>query len=308
MTTLLLTHPDCSEHLVPAGHPERPERLAAIEKALADRRFANLRREEAPLGTTDQARLAHAPDYVDLIEESRPQQGFTRLDPDTSMSPKSWDAALRAVGAATRAVDAVIAGEVKNAFCAIRPPGHHAETRRAMGFCLFNNAAIGAIHARKKHGLDRVAVVDFDVHHGNGTQDIFWSEKDLFYGSTHQMPLYPGTGAPTETGVGNIYNAPLAPGSGGEQFRDAVETVILPALERFRPDLVIVSAGFDAHARDPLANLNLVEPDFAWVTSELLAIADRHSSGRLVSTLEGGYDLQGLAGSVAAHVETMMGA
>jgi len=308
MTTLLLTHPDCSEHLVPAGHPERPERLAAIEEALADPRFAKLKREKAPSGTTDQARLAHAPDYVDLIEERRPEQGFTRLDPDTSMSPKSWDAALRAVGAATRAVDAVIAGEVKNAFCAIRPPGHHAETRRAMGFCLFNNAAIGAIYAREKHGLDRVAVVDFDVHHGNGTQDIFWSEKDLFYGSTHQMPLYPGTGAPTETGVGNIYNAPLAPGSGGEQFRDAVETVILPALERFRPDLVIVSAGFDAHARDPLANLNLIEPDFAWITSELLAVADRHASGRLVSTLEGGYDLQGLAGSVAACVEAMMAA
>jgi acetoin utilization deacetylase AcuC-like enzyme len=308
MTTLLLTHPDCAEHLVPAGHPERPERLAAIENALADPRFAKLKREQAPLGTTDQARLAHAPDYVDFIEESRPEHGFARLDPDTSMSPKSWDAALRAVGAATRAVDAVIAGEVKNAFCAVRPPGHHAETRRAMGFCLFNNAAIGAIHARKKHGLDRVAVVDFDVHHGNGTQEIFWSEKNLFYGSTHQMPLYPGTGAPTETGVGNVYNAPLAPGSGGEQFRDAVETVILPALDAFRPDLVIVSAGFDAHARDPLANLNLVEPDFAWVTGELLAIAEKHASGRLVSTLEGGYDLQGLAGSVAAHVETMMAA
>ena len=308
MTTLLLSHPDCAEHLVPAGHPERPERLAAIEEALAEARFAKLKREEAPSGATDHARLAHAPDYVDFIESSRPRQSFARLDPDTSMSPGSWDAALRGVGAAIRAVDAVLAGEADNAFCAIRPPGHHAETRRAMGFCLFNHAAIAAMHARKTHGLDRVAVVDFDVHHGNGTQEIFWSEENLLYGSTHQMPLFPGTGAPTETGVGNIFNAPLAPGSGGEQFRDAVETVILPALDAFRPDLVIVSAGFDAHARDPLANLNLIEPDFAWVTDELLRLADKHASGRLVSTLEGGYDLQGLAGSVAAHVETLMAA
>jgi acetoin utilization deacetylase AcuC-like enzyme len=308
MTTLLLSHPDCDEHLVPLGHPERPERMEAIRQALRAERFAALVREEAPFGNTEQARLAHAPDYVDMIEESRPDEGFAYLDGDTSMSPGSWDAALRGVGAAIRAVDAVMAGEVKNAFCAVRPPGHHAETRRAMGFCLFNNAAIAAIHAREKHGLDRVAVIDFDVHHGNGTQEIFWSEKDLLYGSTHQMPLYPGTGAPTETGVGNIFNAPMAPGSGGDEFRDAVETVILPALERFRPDLVIVSAGFDAHARDPLANLNLVEPDFAWITRRLLEVADRHASGRLVSTLEGGYDLQGLAGSVAAHVETLMAA
>ena len=308
MTTLLLSHPDCDEHLVPLGHPERPERMEAIRQALRAERFAALVREEAPFGNTEQARLAHAPDYVDMIEESRPEEGFAYLDGDTSMSPGSWDAALRGVGAAIRAVDAVMAGEVKNAFCAVRPPGHHAETRRAMGFCLFNNAAIAAIHAREKHGLDRVAVIDFDVHHGNGTQEIFWSEKDLLYGSTHQMPLYPGTGAPTETGVGNIFNAPMAPGSGGDEFRDAVETVILPALERFCPDLVIVSAGFDAHARDPLANLNLVEPDFAWITRRLLEVADRHASGRLVSTLEGGYDLQGLAGSVAAHVETLMAA
>jgi len=308
MTTLLLSHPDCDEHLVPLGHPERPERMEAIRQALRAERFAALVREEAPFGNTEQARLAHAPDYVDMIEESRPEEGFAYLDGDTSMSPGSWDAALRGVGAAIRAVDAVMAGEVKNAFCAVRPPGHHAETRRAMGFCLFNNAAIAAIHAREKHGLDRVAVIDFDVHHGNGTQEIFWSEKDLLYGSTHQMPLYPGTGAPTETGVGNIFNAPMAPGSGGDEFRDAVETVILPALERFRPDLVIVSAGFDAHARDPLANLNLVEPDFAWITRRLLEVADRHASGRLVSTLEGGYDLQGLAASVAAHVETLMAA
>lgn len=308
MSTLLLSHDDYLEHLVPAGHPERPDRMRAVAQILEEERFQHLVREQAPLGSTDHARLAHPADYVALIEDNRPDEGMVRLDADTTMSPKSWNAAMRGIGATIRAIDEVVAGHAQNAFCAIRPPGHHAETRRAMGFCIFNNVAIGAIHARETLGLDRVAVVDFDVHHGNGTQDIFWNEKDLFYGSTHQMPLYPGTGARGETGVGNIFNAPLSPGSGGMEFREAVESVILPGLNSFSPDLVIISAGFDAHMRDPLANLNLVEADFAWATQKLLDMADRHCGGRLVSVLEGGYDLQGLARSVAAHVETLMAA
>jgi acetoin utilization deacetylase AcuC-like enzyme len=210
------------------------------------------------------------------------------------------------VGAATAAVDAVFSGEADNAFCALRPPGHHAETRRAMGFCLFNQAAIAAQHARHRHGAERVAVIDFDVHHGNGTQDIFWSDADLFYGSTHQMPLYPGTGAVQETGVGNIFNAPLRAGDGGAEFREAMNSVILPALDVFRPDLVIVSAGFDAHHRDPLGSLRFTEEDFAWVTLKLMETAEIHCSGRIVSVLEGGYDLQGLAASVGIHVQALM--
>jgi acetoin utilization deacetylase AcuC-like enzyme len=306
MSTLLLSHSACFDHLTPDGHPERPDRLRAVEHALEDEMFASLVREQAPEAELETAALAHPRDYVDAIIAAAPADGLVRVDADTSMSPGSLEALRRGMGAATRAVDEVVARHVHNAFCAIRPPGHHAEKVRAMGFCLFNFAAIAAIYARKSHGLERVAVVDFDVHHGNGTQDIFWSEPELFYGSTHQMPLYPGSGARGETGVGNIFNAPLAPGDDGVAFREAMDVVILPALERFSPDLVIISAGFDAHARDPLANLNLVEDDFAWATRRLMEIAEGTCAGRVVSLLEGGYDLVGLATSTAAHVRTLM--
>ena len=233
-----------------------------------------------------------------------------RLDPDTVLSPASWEPVLRAVGAGLMAVDQVLdpASGVRNAFCQVRPCGHHAETARAMGFCIFNNAAIAGMYARQKHGVERVAVVDFDVHHGNGTQDIYWSDKDLFFASTHQMPLYPGTGALSETGAGNIWNAPLRPNDGGEQFRDAMESRILPALHNFAPDLILISAGFDAHEADPLASLRLVEADFAWATEELCKAAQRSAQGRVVSMLEGGYDLAALARSVGVHVKTLMDA
>lgn len=306
MTTLLITHKAGFDHLVPLGHPERPDRLRALEQVLAEDRFAALKREEAPLGTADHAKLAHPADFVDAIEHASPAEGLVSLDGDTTMSPGSWEAAMRAIGGTIDAVEKVVAREINNAFVCMRPPGHHAESRRAMGFCLFNQIAIGAIYAREKLGLERVAVVDFDVHHGNGTQEIFWNDRNLFYASTHQMPLYPGTGAKGETGVGNIFNAPMSPGAGGESFREAFESRILPALENFKPDLLMISAGFDAHRRDPLANINLVEDDFAWATQKLMDIADTSSGGRLVSVLEGGYDLVGLSQSAAAHVEKLM--
>jgi acetoin utilization deacetylase AcuC-like enzyme len=246
-------------------------------------------------------------DYVTAIRDATPEKGLARLDADTSMSPGSFAAALRAAGGATYAVDEVVAGRARNAFVATRPPGHHTETARPMGFCLFNNAAIAARHAQKRHGIERAAVVDFDVHHGNGSQDIFWSDPTVMYGSTHQMPLYPGTGAKGERGEhGTVVNAPLSPGDGGEQFRAALETVLLPRLRDFQPELLVISAGFDAHMRDPLANLNLLEADFDWATRKLLEIADKTANGRVVSVLEGGYDLQGLANSVAAHVAALM--
>ena len=306
MPTLLLTHPACLEHDTGYGHPERADRLRAIAGALEAPAFKVLKREEAPLASLADIERLHPQSYVEMVKAEIPQRDHNPLDPDTVVSPGSWDAALRAAGAALYAVDQVMAGKADNAFCAVRPPGHHAEPSRAMGFCLFNNVAIGALHARAKHGANRVAVVDFDVHHGNGTQAAFWSDKDLFYGSTHQMPLFPGTGALNETGVGNIFNAPLKPGDGSETFRTAFETRILPALDQFAPDFLLVSAGFDAHIRDPLAQIRLTEPDFAWVTEKLLEAADKHCGGKLVSTLEGGYDLDALANSTATHVQTLM--
>ncbi|MEX2647772.1 MAG: histone deacetylase family protein, partial [Alphaproteobacteria bacterium] len=263
---------------------------------------------EAPRATTAQLARAHDRGYVERVLASVPPQGHLHLDPDTVISPGSDEAALRAAGALVAAVDAVVAGEARNAFCAIRPPGHHAERGQAMGFCLFNNVAVGALHARAAHGLGRVAVVDFDVHHGNGTQHMFERDPALFYASTHQWPHYPGTGAPGETGVGNVVNAPLAPHSGGREFRAAVLRKVLPALDAFAPDLMIVSAGFDAHHADPLANLALDEADYAWVTAELCALAKRRCAGRVVSALEGGYDLAALAASAAAHVGALMAA
>jgi acetoin utilization deacetylase AcuC-like enzyme len=307
MTTLLITHPACLDHLNPAGHPERPERLRAIERALEHERFQNLARIEAPTAALETIALCHPMKYVTAIRDATPKAGLAQLDADTSMSPGSFAAALRAAGGATCAVDEIMAGRARNAFVATRPPGHHTETARPMGFCLFNNAAIAARYAQKRHGIERAAVVDFDVHHGNGSQDIFWSDATVMYGSTHQMPLYPGTGAKNERGAHNtVVNAPLSPGDGGEQFRAAFETVILPRLGDFKPQLLVISAGFDAHMRDPLANLNLLEADFEWATRKLLDIADKTADGRVVSVLEGGYDLQGLSSSVAAHVAALM--
>lgn len=307
MTTLFITHPSSLNHLTPSGHPERPDRLRAIDRALEDEKFQLLLRVQAPAADVDTIALCHPRDFIQEISNASPREGLVRIDADTSMSPGSFEAAVRAVGSGVHAVDEVVTGKASNAFCAMRPPGHHAETVRPMGFCLFNSAAIAARYAQRKHGLERVAVVDFDVHHGNGTQEIFWSDPTVMYCSTHEMPLYPGTGARSERGAhNNIVNAPLRAGDGGEPFREAFETIILPRLNDFSPDLIVISAGFDAHMRDPLANLNLVEQDFAWVTRKLLDLADARSSGRVVSMLEGGYDLQGLAGSVSAHVTALM--
>jgi len=307
MTTLLITHPACLKHLTPLGHPERPDRLRAIERALEDERFQHLLRVEAPSANFDAIALCHPMRYITALRDESPKEGLVRLDADTSMSPGSFEAALRAAGGGIHAVDEVMSGRASNAFVAVRPPGHHTETARPMGFCLFNNAAIAARHAQQRHGAERVALVDFDVHHGNGSQDIFWSDKSVMYCSTHQMPLYPGTGAANERGEHNtVVNAPLSPGDGGAQFRTAMETVILPRLRDFRPDLIVISAGFDAHQRDPLANLNLLEADFQWATLKLMEVANETARGRVVSLLEGGYDLEGLAKSVAAHVGALM--
>ena len=307
MTTLFITHSACLDHLTPKGHPERPDRLRAIEQALEDERFQTLAREKAPLGELETIALCHPMDYIEAIKDASPEEGLVRLDADTSMSPGSYEAVLRCVGGGALAVDEVMSGRATNAFVAVRPPGHHAETARPMGFCLFNSAAIVTRYAQKKHGAERAALVDFDVHHGNGSQDIFWSDRSVLYCSTHEMPLYPGTGAITERGQSNtIVNAPLRAGDGGDQFREAFETVILPRLRAFKPDVLIVSAGFDAHTRDPLANLNLVEADYTWVTQKLMQIADECCGGRIVSMLEGGYDLQGLSRSVDAHVTALM--
>ena len=307
MSTLLLTHPDCLEHLTPTGHPERPDRLRAIDQVLSDELFNDLRREDAPLGDLSVIERVHPRRYIEAIKAAVPAEGMVALDMDTSMSPKSLDAALRAVGAATRAVDEVMSGAVSNAFCATRPPGHHAEHARPMGFCLFANAAIAAHHARAAHGAERVAVVDFDVHHGNGTQAIFWDDADMFYASTHEMPLFPGTGALSETGAeGNICNAPLRAGDDGYHYRQAMQERIFAELDEFCPDVILISAGFDAHERDPLSSVRLAEPDYAWTTLKLAEIAERHAKGRMVSMLEGGYDLLGLAKSVGVHVHALM--
>ena len=306
MTTLLYSHPACLDHDPGRHHPESPARLRAVLTALDDPEFARAERREAPQAALDDLMRVHPRRHVEVVLGAVPKTGHVGIDADTVLSPASGEAALRAAGAVVAAVDAVMARAADNAFCAVRPPGHHAEPQRAMGFCFFNNAAVGALRAREVHGLARVAVVDFDVHHGNGTQAAFEADGSLFYASTHQYPLYPGTGGLSETGVGNIVNAPLRPMSGSSQFRSALTQRVLPALDAFRPELVVVSAGFDAHKNDPLAQLMLDEGDYTWVTERLLEIAYRHAEGRLVATLEGGYDLAALASSTAAHVRVLM--
>jgi acetoin utilization deacetylase AcuC-like enzyme len=307
MSTLLLTHPACLEHVTPAGHPERPDRLRVVERALEAEKFQALARELAPLAPLEVIALCHPMDYIVALRDASPKEGIIHLDGDTAMSPGTFEAALLAAGGGIRAVDEVLTKKAANAFVATRPPGHHAETARPMGFCLFDNAAIAARYAQDRHGIARVAIVDFDVHHGNGSQEIFWSDKTVMYCSTHQMPLFPGTGAVGESGDYNtIVNAPLRAGDGAEKFRAAFEDSILPRLTTFQPELIVISAGFDAHYRDPLANLNLVEEDFAWATQKIMDVADRCADGRIVSLLEGGYDLQALGNSAAAHVAALM--
>lgn len=307
MSTLLISHPAFLEHLTPLGHPERPDRLRAIERALEAEKFQTLARSQAPLASLETVALCHPMEYIVAVREAAPREGLIQLDADTAMSPGTFEAALRAAGGAIHAVDEVLTKKAANAFVAARPPGHHAETARPMGFCLFDNAAIAARYSQQRYGLASAAIVDFDVHHGNGSQEIFWADKTVMYCSTHQMPLFPGTGAVGETGEHNtIVNAPLRPGDGGAAFRAAFETRILPRLGEFRPELVIISAGFDAHMRDPLANINLAEADFIWATQKIMDLADGCAGGRVISLLEGGYDLQALGNSVAAHVATLM--
>ena len=308
MTTAFFTHAACLDHDTGQGHPERAQRLQAVLLALDEPEFAKLERHEAPLAEISHITRVHDKAYTHDLLARVPQRGWMALDGDTLMSPGSGEAALRAAGAMIAAVDLVMKNGAANAFCGVRPPGHHAESDMAMGFCLFNNIAIGAAHACAVHGLKRVAIVDFDVHHGNGTQHIFEHDAHVFYASTHQMPLYPGTGARSEKGVGNICNAPLPAFAGGEEFRDTYEEIVLPALDRFKPELIMIAAGFDAHRADPLASLELEAEDFGWVTERLAELAATHCRGRLVSTLEGGYDLEALAESAAAHVAALMAA
>lgn len=310
--TLLLTHPGFLEHMPGAGHVERPQRMRAIDEALRGAAFSRLRRQEVRRRDDVDAAIlrAHSAEHLDrvaAIAENSQELPFA-IDGDTVMSSGTWDAARLGVSAGLEAVDQVMSGTsgIKNVFCQVRPPGHHAEAGRAMGFCFFSNVAIAAHHARAAHGAERVAVVDFDVHHGNGTQQIFWNDRNLFFGSTHEMPLFPGTGAVSETGVGNIFNAPLRAGDDGERFRMAWRERIFPALDHFRPDLVLISAGFDAHRDDPLAHLRLLEDDFRWVTLELMERAETYCGGRIVSMLEGGYALAALGRSAAAHVTALM--
>ena len=296
--TLVYAYPASAHHITPPGHPERVDRLAAVEKGLAG---LALTRRDAPLAAEADLLLCHPAVYLSRIKQAEPAQGIAQLDPDTWMSPGSFDAASHAVGAACAAVDAVLNGEDRNAFVIARPPGHHAETATPMGFCLFGTVAIAAEHALLK--LNRVAVVDFDVHHGNGTQDLLWSESRALFAGSHQMPLWPGTGDRSERGAhGQIINIPLAPGSDGATMRAAYEAEVFPALDAFKPELILISAGFDAHADDPLAGLNWQAEDYAWLTARLCDLADKHAQGRVVSCLEGGYDLEALTASVAAHV------
>lgn len=309
MSTLIYTHQACFDHQPGPHHPESPERLEAVLAALKTPDFADAIWRDAPRGTFEQVLHIHTPDYVEDVRAALPAEGYRALDAgDTILSPGSLEAVLRCVGAACAGVDDVVTQQAKNVFCATRPCGHHAEADKAMGFCVFNQAAIAALHARQQHGLQRVAVVDFDVHHGNGTQNSFYDDPDLFYGSCHQGQFYPGTGARHETGVAhNIVNVPFPRGTGSAAFRAAMTDVMLPALREFAPELLIISAGFDAHQLDPLGGLQFTDDDYHWITRELMAVADETAQGRVVSVLEGGYSLEGLASGTAAHVRALMG-
>lgn len=300
----IYSHPACLAHDTGPDHPERPERLSVVTDALRTS-LPKLGWHEAPRASRGQLLRVHTPALLAQVLETRPRERML-LDPDTVLSPASAEAALRAAGAVVAAVNAVLGGQIARAFCAVRPPGHHATADIAMGFCLFNNIAVGALHALASHGLERVAIVDFDVHHGNGTQAIFEHDRRVLFASSHQLPLYPGTGTRADAGNRNIVNAPLAPAAGSAEFRAAWSQRLLPAVDAFRPQLLMISAGFDAHRRDPLAQLQLDAADFAWITGELVALANRHCGGRIVSTLEGGYDLTALAESCVAHVAALL--
>ncbi|WP_051332717.1 histone deacetylase family protein [Cucumibacter marinus] len=305
MTTLLYVQPNSDDHVTPPGHPERPDRLKRLKTLFDSDRFEGIERHEVEPADYALAETVHSAHFIEQVLSTRPAEGIAQLDPDTYISPKSLEVASTALGAALSALDSVMQGEANNAFCAMRPPGHHAERDKPMGFCLVNTIAVAAHMAREKHGAERVAIVDFDVHHGNGTQNIFETVPDVFYASSHQAPLYPGTGDASETGVGNIVNVPLAAHSDGSAMREAYNDRILPALNAFSPDVLLVSAGFDADTRDPLAQLDWGPQDFAWVTGKLMDIAERRCSNRLVSLLEGGYDLEGLADGVEAHLNML---
>ncbi|TAL96922.1 MAG: histone deacetylase family protein [Rhodanobacter sp.] len=303
----LYTHPACLQHDPGPGYPEQPARLRAVLQALDHDQFSAIDRVEAPRVTREQLQRVHDERHIEHILSSRPAEGDTcQLDPDTAMSAGSVEAALRAAGAGVAAVDAVLGGTTRHAFCAVRPPGHHATASQAMGFCLFNNVAVAAAHALAAHGLKRVAIADFDVHHGNGTQATFEREPRVMFVSSHQWPLYPGTGEEGEHGTGNIVNGTLSPGAGSHEFRDLWNSVLLPHLDAFKPQLLLISAGFDAHASDPLAELRLGQNDYAWITEQLVTLAHEHADGRIVSSLEGGYDLAALASSTRAHVQALM--
>ena len=307
MSTLILSHNDCFNHIEPVGHPEQVKRIKKVLDVLKTSKFNDLTWRDAPLATREQIELCHSTDYVKSIEEIIIDGSIAQIDADTYFGQGSLAAAKRAVGANILAVDSVMSGEFNNAFAAIRPPGHHAETSKAMGFCIFGNVAIAAKYALKNYGLERVAVVDFDVHHGNGTQDLLWHEPKTLFCSMHQSPLWPGSGKVDETGAfDNVLNIPIASNTAGDGVRSSFNEIIIPKLEKFKPELLIISAGFDAHISDPLANLELVEEDYEWITHKLCDIVDKHCNGRLVSSLEGGYNLEALAASVAVHVKVLM--
>ncbi len=307
MTTALIHHSAFEDHITPPGHPERVDRILTVNQTLNHEKFHDLNRYEAPLGSHEQILTCHPQGYIQALEENIPEAALVQIDGDTYLSPGSMEAALHAVGGICHAVDLVMEEKVDNAFCAMRPPGHHAEKKNAMGFCLFNSVAIAARHAQKQHGLDRIAILDFDVHHGNGTQDIFWDDENVLFCSSHQMPLFPGSGHLNEEGeYGTICNAPLRAGDDGNAFKQALLERLLPKINNFSPDMIFISAGFDAHHLDPLANLDLVENDFQWATGKIMELAGKFCNNRVVSTLEGGYDLEGLSKSVNAHVTTLM--
>ncbi|MFL2810968.1 MAG: histone deacetylase family protein [Paracoccaceae bacterium] len=307
MSTLIISHKDCLSHIEPTGHPEQVMRLLEVVKRLKFEEFKNLIWKEAPIATNEQILLGHSKKYVEFIENIQKSNHITHLDADTYFGKGSLNAAKRGVGANISAVNAVMSGDFNNAFSAIRPPGHHAETEKAMGFCIFGNVAIAAKYAIENHKLKRVAVVDFDVHHGNGTQEILWDDPNVLFVSTHQMPLWPGSGTHEEHGKHqNILNIPIQANTDGPAFRQKFDEIILPRLDSYKPEILIISAGFDAHYKDPLANIELMTEDYEWITHRLCDIADEHADGRLISSLEGGYNLAALAESVAVHVKVLM--